>query len=137
MSKKNIHLVAFYVKKPRNPRMTHVKEYMADPNNFQYDERVEITRGLSSKDQIYAGVVLDLNNKKVVQNRFDTSQKDFDGLFKYFFAGYHDYITKIMTQLDPVYFDAMLSEMQTEMESQIALSETVAEVPTNLTITAE
>jgi hypothetical protein len=117
MSKKNIHLIAFYVKKPRNPRMTHIKDYMADPNNYQYDERVEITRGLSGKDQTYAGIVLDLSNKKVIQNRFNTGFTDFGGLFKYFFAGYHEYIIKIMTQLDPMYLDAMLSEMQAEIES--------------------
>ena len=63
---KNIYLVAFYYAKPKPGVQTQVAGWNKDPNNFQYDERVEFTKGLSSKDQQYASIVLNLNTKKVV-----------------------------------------------------------------------
>lgn len=110
MKIRDIHLLAFYVTKPRNPKMTHIKGYMLDPANHQYDERIEFTRGLSSKDQVYAGVILNLNKKTVIQNRYDVTKQnsDFDKLFKYFLEGYPQYVAKVMTELDPEYLAQFL-----------------------------
>jgi len=107
---KDLHLIAFYVGKPRNPRMTHIKGYMTDPNNIQYDERVEFTRGLSSKDQQYAGVILNLAKKSVVSNRFNHEQKDFDSLFKYFLEAYPQYVAQAMAELDLEYLKQFIPE---------------------------
>jgi hypothetical protein len=57
-----------------------------------------------------------LSTKTVDTNRFN-SNKDFDELFKYFFKGYHKYITQIMTQLDPEYFNQMLDAMQADIDA--------------------
>ena len=84
MKTKDLHLIAFYTIKPRDPKKTHIKGYMSDPANHQYDERIEFTRGLSSKDQQYAGVVLNLNQKTVVYNKYNAYDSEFDVLFKYF-----------------------------------------------------
>jgi len=114
MSNKNIYLSAFYSIRPRRHIKTHVRGWMDDPNNIQYDERIEITRG-EKKNTVNAKIVLDLNNKIVVRNSWGDNRA-FDDLFKYFFKGYHKYITEIMTKLDPEYFNRMLDEMQSEID---------------------
>jgi hypothetical protein len=100
MKVKDIHLVAFYVQKPRAGVQTQIAGWNKNPDNYQYDERIEFTRGLSGKDQQYAGVILNLAKKTVVQNRYNTQQKDFDSLFKYFLEGYPQYVIQTMAQLD-------------------------------------
>ena len=111
---KDLHLLAFYLIKPRDPKRTKEKGYMQDPANHQYDERIEFTRGLSSKDQMYAGVILNLNKKTVISNRYDYSKQnsEFDKLFKYFLEGYPQYIEKVMRELDPVYLEQFLPKKE-------------------------
>jgi hypothetical protein len=111
---KDLHLLAFYLIKPRDPKRTKEKGYMQDPANHQYDERIEFTRGLSSKDQMYAGVILNLNKKTVISNRYDYSKQnsEFDKLFKYFLEGYPQYIEKVMRELDPAYLEQFLPKKE-------------------------
>ena len=92
---------------------------MSDPANHQYDERVEFTRGLSSKDQTYAAVILNLNKKTVVANRYDYSKQnsDFDALFQYFLEGYPQYVTKVMQELDPEYLAQFLPQEEPVAEN--------------------
>jgi hypothetical protein len=108
---KDLHLLAFYVTKPRDPRQTHKPGYMKDPANISYDERIEFTVGISGKDQRYAGVVLNLAQKTVVYNKFGNG-KTFDDLFKYFLEGYPDYVSKAMSRLDPDYLSQFLPKEQ-------------------------
>jgi hypothetical protein len=115
MKKQNIYLVAHYVTKPKDPKKTHIPGYMKDPANHQYDEQVAIQTRLKSND-FNAKIVMNLSMKTVDTNRFN-SNKDFDELFKYFFKGYHKYITQIMTQLDPEYFNQMLDAMQSDIDA--------------------
>jgi len=115
MKKQNIYLVAHYVTKPKDPKKTHIPGYMKDPINHQYDEQVAIQTKLKSND-VNAKIVMNLSTKTVDTNRFN-SNKDFDELFKYFFKGYHKYITQIMTQLDPEYFNQMLDAMQSDIDA--------------------
>jgi hypothetical protein len=119
MKIKDLHLVAFYVAKPRNPKMTHIKGYMSNPENVQYDERVEFTRGLSSKDQQYAGIVLNLNKKTVITNRFNKEQRDFSSLFKYFLEAYPQYVRKVMEGLDPGYLYQFLPKEKTKVKEVV------------------
>jgi len=99
MKIKDLHLIAFYVQKPKPGVQTQIAGWTKDPNNYQYDERIEFTRGLSGKDRQYAGVVLNLNTKTVVYNKFGT-QKTFDDMFKYFLEGYPQYVAQAMAELD-------------------------------------
>lgn len=122
-NKKNIYLVAFYGMKPRPGVKTNVKGWMNDAANITYDERIEISRGLK-KNSSTAKVVLDLSNKTVVRNTWGTD-RSFDEYFKYYFKGYHQYLTTVMTQLDAEYFNKMLDEMQAELDTE--KEETVAE----------
>ena len=118
MKKQNIYLVAHYVTKPKDPKKTHIPGYMKDPANHQYDEQVAIQTKLKSND-VNAKIVMNLSTKTVDTNRFN-SNKDFDELFKYFFKGYHKYITEVMTQIDAEYFNKMLDEMQAELDTEKA-----------------
>jgi hypothetical protein len=126
MKKQNIYLVAQYLTKPRDPRKTHVPGYMKDPANVQYDEQVQVSTRLRKQDLATAKVIMNLTEKKVEQNRFNGNQ-DFNDLFKYFFKGYHKYITEVMAKLDPAYFNQMLDEMQAELDKEKVNEEVTAE----------
>lgn len=117
MKKQNIYLVANYLTKPKEPRRTHVPGYMKDPANIRYDEQVQVSTRLRRQDLVTAKVIMNLSNKTVDQNSFN-GNKNFDELFKYFFKGYHKYITEVMAKLDPEYFNQMLDEMQAELDKE-------------------
>lgn len=117
MKKQNIYLVANYLTKPKEPRRTHVPGYMKDPANIRYDEQVQVSTRLRRQDLATAKVIMNLSNKTVDQNSFN-GNKNFDELFKYFFKGYHKYITEVMAKLDPEYFNQMLDEMQAELDKE-------------------
>jgi hypothetical protein len=102
-----IHLIAFYVQKPRAGVQTQVAGWNKNPDNFQYDERIEFTRGLSGKDRQYAGVILNLAEKTIVYNKFG-DKKTFDDLFKYFLEGYPEYVIQTMAQLDMAYLEQFI-----------------------------
>ncbi len=116
MKKRSIYLVAHYVTKPRDPKKTHISGYMKDPANHQYDEQVQVSTRLRKQDITSAKVIMNLSEKIVEQNSFN-SNKDFNELFKYFFKGYHKYITDVMVSLDAEYFNQMLDEMQAEVDA--------------------
>jgi len=124
MNNKDIYLVAFYGMKPRPGVNTSKKGWMDNKDNLQYDERVEITKGYKKSSQL-ANIVLNLTQKSVARNTFN-DDKDFKSFFKYFFGGYHQYIITVMTQLDPVYLEAIVTELETELKE----SEAAAEVAT-------
>ena len=116
MKKQNIYLVAHYVTRPRDPKKTHIPGYMKDPANHQIDEQVQISTRLRKQD-VNAKIIINLSDKKVEQNSFN-GKKDFNELFKYFFKGYHKYVTEVMSKLDPEYFNFMLDEMQAELDTE-------------------
>lgn len=118
MSNKNIYLLGHYSMKPRPHVNTTKKGWMGDPANLQYDERVEITRGLKNSS-IQAKIVLNLSTKTVERNGFN-EDRDFKSLFKYFFGGYHKYMTQVMAQLDPSYMTEIVNELEAEMNAAIA-----------------
>lgn len=116
MKNNEIYLVAFHYAKPRPGAQTQQAGWQKDPNNFYYDERVEITRGLKRDALTSSRIILNLSTKTILKDQ--TLTETFDEKFKYFFKGYHQYITGVMSQLDPVYFNKMLDEMQAEEDSK-------------------
>jgi fructose-specific phosphotransferase system component IIB len=126
MKKQNIYLVAQYLAKPRDPRRTHIPGYMKDPANIRYDEQVQVSNRLRQQDLITAKIIINLSDKKVEQNSFN-GNKDFNELFKYFFKGYHKYITEVMAKLDPEYFNQILDEMQSDLDKEKHSEEVPAE----------
>ena len=113
-NKNNIYLVAFYGMKPRKGVNTSRKGWMDNKDNLQYDEKVEITRG-QKKSSALANVILNLSQKSVERNTFN-DDRDFRSFFKYYFGGYDQYITAVMTQLDPEYLTSILDELEAEMK---------------------
>lgn len=129
MKIKDIHLLAFYVAKPKRGVQTQKAGWMKDPNNIQYDERVEFTKGLQGKDRQYAGIVLNLNTKTVVYNRFDNDQRDFDALFKYFLEAYPQYVIQVMAQLDMTYLEQFIPKEEPAPEAVTDVEAKVDEAP--------
>lgn len=116
MKKQSIYLIAHYVTRPKNPKKTHIPGYMKDPANHQYDEQVQISTRLRKQD-VNAKIVLNLSQKKVEKNSFN-GKKEFNEMFKYFFKGYHKYVTEVMSKLDAEYFNQMLDEMQADLDRE-------------------
>jgi hypothetical protein len=142
MKEKNIYLLGYYSMKPRPGVRTHIKGWMDNPGNLQYDEKVEIVRDLK-KNALNAKIVLNLSKKTVDRNGFN-EDRDFKSLFKYFFGGYHKYMTEVMAQLDPAYMEEIVNELEAEMEARKAeiaeiltptTSETVSSTPNPPTVT--
>jgi hypothetical protein len=96
-NKKDLYLIAFYVLKPIDPKMTKVKGYMSDPANVYFDETVNITRGLKPSDHINSKIVLNLSKKEVVKNTLD-SKTSWDELLLYFEDGYGKYINTVLNK---------------------------------------
>ena len=107
--------MAFYSITPRRGVNTSKKGWMADKNNLQYDERLEITRGLKKNSNI-ANVILNLSDKTIAKNNFNDNS-DFRSFFKYYFGGYHKYISTVMKELDPAYLEEFLKDMEAEVAS--------------------
>lgn len=116
MRVKDLHLIAFYVQKPRAGVQTQIAGWNKNPDNFQYDERVEFTKGLTNKDAQYAGVILNLSKKTVIANRYNTEQRDFDALFKYFLEAYPQYVAQAMAELDLEYLKQFIPEEEEKKE---------------------
>lgn len=119
--------MALYTIKPRPGVKTQKAGWMNDTSNLQYDEKVEITRGLK-KNSNTAKILLNLSNKTVERNNFNGDQ-DFKKLFKYFFGGYHQYMTTVMKQLDPAYMDLIVKELEEEI--QLEKDKEVNEISSN------
>lgn len=111
---KDIFLVAYYTRKPKPGVNTSVAGWQDVEGNVQWDESVEIVRGLKKKT-IDAKIILNLSQKKVKRNFF-SSEIDFDKMFTYFFEGYSQYITTVMTQLDSEYLLQMIGRMESELK---------------------
>lgn len=101
MKNTNLHLLAQYVTKPRDPTQTGVAGYMTDPANIVYDEMVEITRGLKDADRMRCNVVLDLTAKQVIKNRFNTDAT-FDEMVKYYCESYPSYLAELGFTMEEV-----------------------------------
>ena len=99
MKDKDFYLMAFYATKPRNPRMTHIAGYMKNPENIIYDEHVHVSIGLRVKDEIKAGVIINLSKKKVTKNKFNDN-RDYDSLFNHYYDNYKDYLTPIVEAVE-------------------------------------
>jgi hypothetical protein len=96
----DIYLLAKYVAKPVNPKLTAKKGYVLDNNNLHYDEQVVVTRGLKSKDKQYSQVILNLTREEVVKRT--NKELTFEKLFEYFFENYADYIDSSVNKLNGV-----------------------------------
>lgn len=93
-------MVAYYHTKPKDPKRTKEAGYMTNPENINYDESINITRGLKTRDQLNARVILNLSGQVVVKNSFNDN-KDFASLLAHYQEGYPTYINPLLAQLYP------------------------------------
>ena len=91
---------------------------MTNPDNITYDERIEFTKGLNPKEQSYDKVVLNLNQKKVIKNSWNTD-RSFDEYFKYFLEAYPQYVMNVMGQLDMEYLVQFIPKEDPTTEENI------------------
>jgi hypothetical protein len=98
MSKKNIYLIANYMSRPKNPRLTSQSGYMSNPDNITWDEQVFITRGFRDR-YMQNTVVMDLTEERVLKNSF-TPGKTFDELFAHYHEGFGEYIEQSVNELN-------------------------------------
>jgi len=94
----NIYLVATYVARPKNPRLTAQSGYMTNPDNIQYDENLAIVRGFRDR-YLKSHVVLDLTEERVIKNSF-TAGKTFEELFVHYHEGFGEYIEQTVNKLN-------------------------------------
>ena len=92
--------MAYYHIKPKDPRRTKEAGYINDPANFDYDESINITRGLKTRDELNARVILNLSAQTVTKNRFNDNT-DFPSLLAHYQEGYPKYINPLLAQLYP------------------------------------
>lgn len=101
---RSIYLVAYYYEKPAGKRIkTSRPGWMKEPNSTTWDEQVTVTRSLKNRDITMSKIILDLFNKKVIRNSWN-SHATFDDLFVYFCQGYPNHTKDIMLQIDPEYY---------------------------------
>lgn len=100
MKNKDIYLLAFYHIKPKDPGKTKIVGYMKDMANLDFDESINITRGLKDKDSVGAKVILNLTKQQVVKNGWNEN-KDFPELLGHYQEGYPKYINPLLAQLYP------------------------------------
>jgi len=98
MNNKNIYLIAIYVARPKNLRMTAQSGYMTNPDNIQYDENLSIVRGFRDR-YLKSHVVLDLTEERVIKNSF-TPGKTFEELFTHYHEGFGEYIEQTVNDLN-------------------------------------
>lgn len=107
--------MAYYSARPKDPKRTKEKGYMKDPVNFDYDESINITRGLKNKDVINARVILNLNQQQVTKNTFNDNN-DFPTLLAHYQEGYPKYINPLLGMIYPEINDAVVDVQEEEKE---------------------
>ncbi len=110
---KDIYIVAYYYKKPKEHVNTSKKGWMDNPDNIRWDEKVTITKGLNKRD-VQGTVIVNLTQKRVERNNLNHN-KDFDTIFQYFFTNYDQYITRVMAEVDPGYLQNMVDVMSADL----------------------
>lgn len=125
MSKKSIYLVAHYFIRPRTARTrTQIKGWMKVDDNLSYDEQVAIATKLKNNDYQTAKIILDLSNKKIIRNGFQ-SESTFDQLFGYFLKNYPQHIAVPMSRLDPDYLTSFNTANEQEPAVESAATGTI------------
>lgn len=124
MAKDTLFLVAHYYMRPKGRVKTQHKGWMKEQGSVSYDEQVAVTKRLKNSDQSTAKIILDLANKKIVRNGWQT-EATFDQLFGYFLNGYPQYLAEPMSRLDPEY----LTNLTAKSQETVTQSDTVDAAP--------
>ncbi len=88
---KHRYMLINYIQKPKYPSRTHEKGYWSNPENIQWDELIEFSFGLKSRDSSRYSIIIDLDGYTVVKNSMN-GEKDFTRLLGYYQEHYSDQI---------------------------------------------
>lgn len=91
MKQKDIHLLAFHTRVPRDPSKTHMKDFGKNEENYAYNEEVHVTLGLKDKDLMRASVILNISKQSVVKCSMNPDASFLD-LYMYFKKNYPQYV---------------------------------------------
>ena len=91
MKTKNRYMLVKYIQTAKYPEKTHQKGYWSNPDNIQWDELIEFSYGLKSRDELRYSIIMDLDNLVVVKNNM-SGERDFAKLFGYFNEHYSSQI---------------------------------------------
>ena len=80
-----------YIQTPKYPNRTHEKSYWSNPDNIQWDELVEFSLGLKSRDYSKYSIIMNLDLQEVIKNNM-SGEKDFNILFEYYHKHYSSQI---------------------------------------------
>lgn len=100
MKNEDFYILAKYFRKPKNPNRTFQKDYMNNPDNFYFEETVNITRGLKTKDRELSELIININQQEVVRNSKGNGET-FEELLYYFQKNYPDDINPILAYIYP------------------------------------
>ena len=92
---KNRYMLINYVQKPKYPDRTHEKGYWSDPNNAQWDETVEFSLGLKSRDRDRYSIIIDFDNYTVIKNSIN-GERNFATLLGYYQEHYSNQINNYL-----------------------------------------
>lgn len=94
--KKHRYVFATYYAKPKDPSKTHIKGYMANPDNVRYDEAVGFSVGLKKRDYDN-NIIIDIDGQKVLKNTMNENS-DWSQLMDYFLKNYEDQLLRFLKQ---------------------------------------
>lgn len=89
-------IVAIYTRTLRDPRQSHFKGIGNNTGAWADNEMIRCTKRLSRKDQTESSIILDVANRKIIKDRFE-SNKTFDDLYAYYLTNFADYINDWLT----------------------------------------
>jgi hypothetical protein len=90
------YIVATYTRTLRDPRQSHLKGIGGNTSAWADNEMIRCTKRLSRKDQTESSIILDVAERKVIKDRFE-SNKTFDELYSYYLTNFADYINDWLT----------------------------------------
>ena len=99
MKTKKIYLMSFYKKIPKNKHSAQ-KNFSKNPNNWQFNEEVHITRGLKNRDINTATIILNVSDEKIIK-RGPNQDVTYAELYQYYAIHYPQYIQVINKALHP------------------------------------
>ena len=94
---KHRYMLINYIQTPKYPNRTHEKGYWSNPDNSQWDESVEFSLGLKTRDRSRYSIIIDFDNFTVIKNSMN-GEKDFVKLLGYYQEHYSDQINNYLKQ---------------------------------------
>jgi len=92
---KSRYMLINYIPTAKYPDRTHEKGYWSNPENVQWDELVEFSVGLKSRDRSRYSIIIDFDNSVVIKNSM-SGEKDFAKLLGYYHEHYSTQINNYL-----------------------------------------